>query len=71
MFFERLENLADEAAAIREAVKAVSVEMKAAGFKPAPVKKLVALRAKDKEKVMEAQATMNLYAHALGVEDLV
>lgn len=70
-YFERFENLADEAGAIREAVKSLSAEVKADGFKPAAVKKLVALRSKDKAKLIEDREIVELYAHALGVEDLV
>ena len=70
-YFTRLESLADEAAAIRDAVKTVSADMKEAGFNPSAAKKLVALRAKDKEKVLAAKETLELYAHALGIEDLV
>ena len=70
-FFSKLENLADEAGAIREAVKTVSADIKEAGFNPTALKKLVALRAKDKEKVVSANETLALYAHALGIEDLV
>lgn len=70
-FFDRLETLADEASAIREAVKDVCADIKAAGFKAAPMKKLVALRAKDRSKLIEDKARLELYAVALGVEDLV
>ena len=70
-FFSKLEALDDEAEAIREAVKTVSADMKAAGFKAAPAKKLVKLRRKDKAKVQEENAILALYAHAVGCEDLV
>lgn len=69
--FARLEALADDAAAIREDVKTIAAELKDAGFKPAAVKKLVALRAKDREKVIADKETLELYAVALGVSDLV
>ena len=70
-YFTRLENLADEAAALRDAVKTVSADMKAEGFNPTAAKKLVALRSKDKEKVISANETLHMYAVALGCDDLV
>lgn len=70
-FFERLENLDDDAIAIKESIKEVAAEMKAAGFNAPAAKKLVALRRRDKGKVIEAKELLELYAVALGVEDLV
>lgn len=70
-YFERFENLADEAGAIRESVKSLSAEVKEAGFNPVAVKKIVALRSKDRDKVIAAKETLELHASALGVEDLV
>ena len=70
-FFERLENLDDDAVALRESVKEVKAEMKASGFNPSAASKLVELRRKDRDKVIAAKETLELYAHALGVEDLV
>lgn len=69
---DRIENLIDnEINPAKEALKEVYAEAKGNGFTPAVIRKIVALRAKDKAKVAEENALLALYAHALGVEDLV
>lgn len=70
-FLDRYEVLADEAGAIREAVKELGAEVKGKGFDVPALKKIVALRGKDKTKVLAQKEMLELYAHALGVEDLV
>jgi uncharacterized protein (UPF0335 family) len=68
---ERIETLDDEKDAISEHIKEVYAEAKGNGFSLAPIRKLVALRKKDRSKVLEEKAILELYAHALGIEDLV
>jgi uncharacterized protein (UPF0335 family) len=68
---ERIETLDDEKDAITEQMKEVYAEAKGNGFSIAPIRKLVALRKKDRGKVLEEKAILELYAHALGIEDLV
>ena len=68
---ERIERLDDEKDAISEHIKEVYAEAKGNGFSLAPIRKLVALRKKDRSKVLEEKAILELYAHALGIEDLV
>jgi len=68
---ERIETLDDEKDAISEHIKEVYAEAKGNGFSTAPIRKLVALRKKDRSKVLEEKAILELYAHALGIEDLV
>ena len=68
---ERIETLDDEKDAISEHIKEVYAESKGNGFDNKVLRKIVALRKKDREKVLEEKAILELYAHALGIEDLV
>lgn len=69
---ERAERLIDdEIGPAKEALKEVYAEAKGNGFDTKVIRKLVALRAKDKAKVQEENAILALYAHAIGCEDLV
>ncbi|QDH50417.1 hypothetical protein [Caulobacter phage KcrB] len=70
-FVERIERLEAEKAEIAEGVKQVKAEAKATGFDPKTIAAIVRLRSKDPHKVKEAKAIMELYASALGCEDLV
>lgn len=70
-FIERLERLDAEKAEIAEQMKEVKAEAKGNGFDPKTITKLVALRKKDKTRLMEDKAMLELYAHALGCEDLI
>lgn len=69
---ERAEQIIDnEITPAKEALKEVYAEAKGNGFTPAIIRKLVTLRAKDRNKVQEENAILALYAHAIGCEDLV
>lgn len=68
---ERIERLDDEKDAISEHIKEVYAESKGNGFDNKVLRKIVALRKKDRSKVLEEKAILELYAHALGIEDLV
>ena len=68
---ERIETLDDEKDAISEQIKEVYAESKGNGFDNKVLRKIVALRKKDRNKVLEEKAILELYAHALGIEDLV
>jgi uncharacterized protein (UPF0335 family) len=68
---ERVETLDDERVAIGEQAKSVYAEAKAAGFDVKSMRRLVALRRKDRTKVLEDKAMLELYASALGCLDLV
>ena len=70
-YLEQLENLDDEKGAISEAISEKYKEVKGAGFDTKALRKIVALRKKDRDKVVEEKAILELYAHALGIEDLV
>ena len=69
---ERAEQIIDnEINPAKEALKEVYAEAKGAGYDVKVLRKLVALRAKDRGKVQEENAILALYAHAIGCEDLV
>ena len=68
---ERIERLDDEKDAISEHIKEVYAESKGNGFDNKVLRKIVAIRKKDRSKVLEEKALLELYAHALGIEDLV
>jgi uncharacterized protein (UPF0335 family) len=67
----RVETLDDERVAIGELAKSVYAEATAAGFDVRSMRRLVALRRKDRTKVLEDKALLELYASALGCLDLV
>lgn len=68
---ERIEALDDERAAIGEQTKSLYAEAKGSGFDTKAMRRLVALRRKDRDKVVEDKAMLELYASALGCLDLV
>jgi uncharacterized protein (UPF0335 family) len=65
---ERVENLEGEKATISEDIKQVYSEAKGNGFDAKAIRKIVALRRMDEDKRKEAQAMLDLYAHALGLD---
>lgn len=71
-FLKAIEDVTDDDLnPAKERIKELYAAAKAAGFDPKPLRKIVALRSKDKTKLAEEKAILELYAHALGVEDLV
>jgi uncharacterized protein (UPF0335 family) len=68
---ERVETLEDEKAVAAEYIKEVYAEAKGNGFDTKSLRKLVALRKKDRTKLLEDKAVLELYAAALGCLDLV
>jgi uncharacterized protein (UPF0335 family) len=65
---ERVEHLEGEKATLSEDIKQVYSEAKGNGFDAKAIRKIVALRAMDEDKRKEAQAVLDLYAHALGLD---
>lgn len=63
---ERVERLEVEKAEIQEQIKEVYLEAKGNGFDPKVVKKVVALRKKDRAKRQEEDAILDLYLSAIG-----
>jgi uncharacterized protein (UPF0335 family) len=63
---DRLERLDVEKTEIMEGIKEVLAEAKGNGFDPKIIKKVVALRKKDRAKRQEEDAIMDLYLSAIG-----
>lgn len=65
---ERIENLLEEAAAVKEGVKEILEEAKGVGYTPKIIRRVVKLRAMDKAKRQEEEALLAVYCKALGLE---
>lgn len=65
---ERIERLEDEKKNVGADIKDVYAEAKGNGFDAKTIRKIVALRRVDDDKRKEAQATLDLYAHAIGLD---
>ena len=64
---ERIEALEDEKALLAQDIKEVYSEAKGNGFDPKIIKKIVALRKQDAQKLKEEQALIATYMDALGM----
>lgn len=64
---ERIERLAGEKQNIADDIKEVFAEAKANGLDTKVLRKIVALRKRDKNDVQEEQSMIALYANALGM----
>ena len=67
-FIERIERLEEEKKTIAEDIKDVYTELKGTGFDGRAVRTIVNLRKQDQAKRQEAEAVLDLYKHALGME---
>lgn len=65
-FVERVEQLEAEKAAIADQVKEVFAEAKGRGYDVPALRKLIALRRRDKDDVAE-EAILDLYKQAMGM----
>lgn len=63
---ERVERLDVEKSEISEQIKEVLAEAKASGFDPKIIRKVVALRKKDRAKRQEEDSILDLYLSAIG-----
>lgn len=68
---ERIERLEEDRLAVMADKKEVFAELKGEGFDVKTIRKLLALRKKDKAKLQEENAILQTYAIALGCEDLI
>lgn len=68
---ERLERLEEDKKAVMEDMKEVFAEAKGEGYDVKVLRKLLRVRKLDKAKVAEERAILELYAHAVGCEDLI
>ncbi len=66
----RIEKLEEEKAAIAEDIREVYAEAKAMGFDTKVLRKVIAMRKRDRHELEEEQALMDLYLHALGMTPL-
>jgi len=67
-FVERIERLEEEKAGIAADVKDVYAEAKGEGFDTKIIRKLIALRKKDRQERAEEEELLELYKAALGME---
>ena len=66
-FIERFEHLDAEKKAIAEQQKEVMAEAKGRGYDTKVIRKIIALRKRDKDDVAEEEAILDLYKSALGM----
>lgn len=66
-FVERFERLEAEKRDIAEAQKEVMAEAKARGYETKIIRKVIALRKRDRDDIANEQAVLDLYCEALGV----
>lgn len=68
---ERLERLDEDKQDVMGDMKEVFAEAKGEGYDVTILRKLLSLRKKDKAKLQEQNAILQLYAAAVGCEDLI
>lgn len=67
-FVERVERLEEEKKTIGEDIKEVYAEAKGSGFCTKALRKIIAIRKKEKAERQEEEAMVQLYMDALGIE---
>lgn len=67
-FIEQYEQLESEKKDITEQQKEVMAEAKARGYDTKVIKKIIALRARNKDDIAEEEAILDTYKAALGME---
>lgn len=66
-FIERVERLEAEKKEISEQIKEVMAEAKGRGYDTKIMRKLIALRKRDRDDIAEEEAILELYREALGM----
>ena len=66
-FIERYEHLESEKKDITEQQKEIMAEAKGRGYDTKVIKKLIALRKRDKDDIAEEEAVLEMYKAALGM----
>lgn len=66
-FVERFERLDEEKKAVTDHQKEVMAEAKARGYDTTVLRKIIALRKRDKDDIAEEDAVMDMYKEALGM----
>ena len=67
-FIERVERLEEEKQALADDIKDVFAEMKGTGFDTKAVRTIIRMRKQDKAERQEAEAILDIYLAALGME---
>ncbi|RVV99316.1 DUF2312 domain-containing protein [Mesobaculum littorinae] len=67
-FIERFERLEQEKKDIAEQQKEVMAEAKGRGYDTKVMRKVIALRKRDKDDIAEEEAVLEMYKSALGME---
>lgn len=65
-FIQRIERLEEEETALKQDKKEVYAEAKGEGYDAKIIRKIVAIRKRDKSEVQEEDALLDLYMTALG-----
>ncbi|MQQ10033.1 DUF2312 domain-containing protein [Epibacterium sp. SM1979] len=66
-FIEQFERLDEEKKALAEQQKEVMAEAKARGYDTKVMRKVIALRKRDKDDIAEEEAVLEMYKEALGM----
>ncbi len=66
-FFDRVERLEEEKAALAEDIKEIYAEAKSAGFEVKIMRRIMRLRKMDADKRQEEDELLNLYMSAIGM----
>lgn len=67
-YIERVERLEEEKRSIADDIKDVYAEAKGTGFDTKAIRAIIALRRKDQAERQEAEAILDLYKAAIGME---
>lgn len=67
-FFERIERLEEEKAALAGDIREVYAEAKAAGFDVKVMREIIRKRKMDRAELLELEALVDTYKHAIGME---
>lgn len=67
-FIERVEQLEAEKKDIAEQIKEVMAEAKGRGYDTKVMRKIIALRRRDRDDIAEEEAILDLYKEALGMQ---
>lgn len=70
-FIEQYEQLEAEKKDVAERQKELMAEAKARGYDTKVMRKVIALRKRDKDDIAEENAILGIYLPALGMEDLL
>jgi len=68
LFVERIERLEEEKKGLQDDIKDVYLEAKANGYIPKTMRDIVKLRKLERNARMEAEALLETYKNALGIE---